>query len=82
MAYKCKHGNHECDGCGSCQETPSYICPVCGEEVYETVFVSNDGEVLGCDNCAHIKEPCDMIEDNDDAEYEAWRGTRLEADYN
>ena len=92
MMYVCnwKSGNHECDGCGCCDETPTYICPICGEEVYESVFVTNDGEVLGCDNCAHIKEPYEMAEaerqgmedEKADADYEAWRDRNLEADYN
>jgi hypothetical protein len=82
MGYRCVCGDHECDGCGYCKEGLTYICPVCGEEVRETVFVSNEGVVLGCDNCAQIKDPCDMIEDNDDAEYEAWRDSQIEADYN
>ena len=85
--YVCnwKSGNQECDGCGSCKKSRSYYCPICGEEVYETIFVSNDGEVLGCENCAQIKEPCDMIGSDDDAyedeAYERWRDERLEADY-
>lgn len=81
MAYHCKCGNRECDGCGNCKEDHTYICPICGEEVFETVFVSNDGEVLGCDNCAQIKEPCDMIDDGSDDAYEDWRDRKLEADY-
>ena len=90
--YVCNYANGErnCDGCGSCKEVPSYICPVCGEEAYETVFVSNDGEVLGCDNCAQIKEAYDMAvaqaQEREDAkadeEYEAWRDDRLEANNN
>ena len=35
-------------------------CRHCGEEVYETVFVS-DGEVIGCENCAEIKEPHEVL---------------------
>ena len=86
MAYRCKQGNRECDGCGCCKEgSPSYYCPICGEEVYETVFVANDGEVIGCENCAQIKEPRDMLKesnfDNDDSEYEYWRDQKLEADF-
>lgn len=82
MAYRCKKGNRECDGCGCCdRESQSYYCPVCGEEVYESVYVTNDGVVLGCENCAQIKEPCDMIESNEDSEYEAWRDEKLEVDY-
>ncbi len=86
--YICKSGNRECDGCGACQETPTYICPVCGEEVFETVFVSNDGEVLGCDNCAQIKEPYEMAEaerqriedEKADEDFEYWREKRFEVD--
>jgi hypothetical protein len=81
MAYRCVNGNHECDGCGRCKKEKSYYCPICGEEVYETVFVSNDGEVIGCENCAQIKEPCDMIKDNDDDEYERWRDKELETEH-
>ena len=65
MAYTCVKGlKNECDGCMDCKGgEPIYYCPICGEEVCETVFVSNDGEVLGCDNCAHIKEPQEMLRD-------------------
>ena len=64
MAYMCvKHRGRECDACGACKPTHRYFCPVCGEEVLESVFVANDGEVLGCDNCAQIKEPNEMLED-------------------
>ena len=62
MAYMCKkYHNRECDGCGDCTPDYHYYCPVCGDEVYETVFVSNDGEVIGCENCAQIKEPFEML---------------------
>ena len=85
MAYRCVGANRECIGCGRCRETKSYYCPVCGEEVYESVYVTNDGEVLGCENCAQIKEPCDMIQSEEDPradeEYEVWRDEKLEADY-
>ena len=67
MAYMCiKHHYKECDGCGDCKSVPRYFCPVCGEEVFEAVFVANDGEILGCDNCAHIKEPNEILEDETD----------------
>lgn len=66
MAYMCrKYHNKECDGCGECNPDPHYYCPICGEEVYETVFVSNDGEVIGCENCAQIKEPFEMLKNED-----------------
>ena len=67
MAYMCtKHRYKECDGCGACKSVPQYFCPVCGEEVFEAVFVANDGEILGCDNCAQIKEPNEILEDEAD----------------
>lgn len=64
MSYMCKrHWNKECDGCGDCDEYKPYYCPICGEEVLEAVYVSNDGEVIGCENCAQIKEPHEMFDD-------------------
>lgn len=64
MSYACKRiAKKICDGCMECAPDPRYFCPVCGEEVYEAVFVANSGEVLGCDNCAQIKEPYEVIED-------------------
>ena len=62
MAYMCtKYRHKECDGCGECNPVQHYYCPICGDEVYETVFVSNDGEVIGCENCAQIKEPFELL---------------------
>lgn len=66
MGYMCIKGNNECDGCMECRSNPKYYCPVCGEEVLEAVFVANDGDVLGCDNCAQIKDPFDMVADETD----------------
>ena len=67
MAYMCKkYFNKECDGCMDCKPSPHYYCPVCGEEVYETVFVNNDGEIIGCENCAEIKEPHEVLKDETD----------------
>ena len=61
MAYFCvDNTNYECSGCMDCQPTPHYYCPVCGNEVYETVFVS-EGEVIGCENCTEIKEPQEVM---------------------
>ena len=62
MAYRCVQGYGECNGCMKCNPDPHYYCPVCGEEVYETVFVANDGTILGCDNCAQIKDPHEVLE--------------------
>lgn len=61
MAFGCiKSAARECDGCMSCKPDTHYYCPICGKEVYETVFVS-DGEVIGCENCAEIKEPHEVL---------------------
>ena len=64
MGYMCiKDHSRECDGCMTCKPEDIYYCPVCGQEVYEVVYVSNDGEVIGCENCAQIKEPWEMMRD-------------------
>jgi hypothetical protein len=40
MAFGCvKYSGRECDGCMDCKPTPHYYCPICDEEVNETVFV-------------------------------------------
>ncbi len=63
MGYMCrKGGSKECDGCGACQPEEHYFCPICDSEVFETVFVSScNGEVIGCENCAEIKEPHEVL---------------------
>lgn len=67
MAFGCiKYYGKECDGCQDCKPTPHYYCPICGEEVYEVVYVSNDGGILGCDNCAQIKEAHEVLENETD----------------
>ena len=67
MAYMCIKGRtKECDGCGECTPETHYYCPICGEEVYESVYVANAGDVLGCENCAQIKEPDEMIKNEID----------------
>ena len=66
MAYNCiKYSNkRECDGCGDCQpEEKEYYCPVCGELVEDRVYVSTDGDILGCENCVKEKDPREMLED-------------------
>ena len=64
MGFACVNGVSECTGCMACQSETErhYYCPVCGKEIYETVFVSNDGDVIGCENCAQVKEPYEVIE--------------------
>jgi rRNA maturation endonuclease Nob1 len=67
MGYMCTRTfNKECDGCQECMPTPHYYCPICGEEVYETVFVKDDGEIIGCENCAEIKEPHEVLKNEAD----------------
>ena len=67
MAFGCvKYLGQECDGCMDCKPTPHYYCPICDAEVYETVFVNNEGEVIGCENCAEIKEPHEVLKDETD----------------
>ena len=66
MGFACVSGARECDGCMECQPTPHYYCPICGDEVYETVFVDNSGNVIGCENCAEIKEPHEVLRDETD----------------
>ena len=62
MAFRCIKGGGECIGCMSCKPSKHYYCPICGKEVYDTVFVDNTGEVIGCENCAQIKEPHEVLE--------------------
>lgn len=62
MALTCvKNLVKECDGCMDCKPDVHYYCPVCDAEVYETVFVNNDGDVIGCEHCAEIKEPHEVL---------------------
>ena len=67
MAYYCiKNSSLECDGCMCCKPEPHYYCPICGKEVFETVYVSRDGDVLGCENCTVPKEPDEVLENEAD----------------
>ena len=67
MAYMCtQYRGKECDGCMECRPDLHYYCPICGEEVYESVFVDNGGNVLGCDNCAQIKDPHEVLQNETD----------------
>ena len=64
MALVCeKNPGRLCDGCMECRPEVHYYCPICFAEVFETVFVSNEGEVIGCENCAQIKEPHEVLKD-------------------
>lgn len=66
MAMLCIKASRECDGCMDCRPDPHYYCPICGEEVYETVFVDNGGDVIGCENCVETKEPYEVLENETD----------------
>lgn len=66
MAYYCVKDGGICEGCGECNGAKTYYCPICGEEVLEAVYVSDDGTVLGCENCAQIKEPWEVLDDDED----------------
>ena len=64
MAFRCiKNHSQECDGCMCCKTDTHYYCPICGEEVFETLFVNTNGEVIGCENCAESKELYEVLED-------------------
>lgn len=66
MGFMCVKGRGECDGCMGCKPESHYYCPICGEEVYETVFVNSDGDVIACENCGEIKEPHEVLKDETD----------------
>lgn len=51
MAYPCKIGMKECNGCGLC-EPEMEPCPNCGSDAYEARYIRrNDDEWIGCDQC-------------------------------
>ena len=63
MGYMCVNGgSRECDGCGACEKEVHYYCPVCDAEVFETVYVDENKEVVGCENCVKEKEPYEVLE--------------------
>lgn len=67
MALICERNPGKlCDGCMDCRPEVHYYCPICNAEVYETVFVDNEGEVIGCENCAQIKEPHEVLDGETD----------------
>ena len=64
MAFHCiKNSIHDCVGCMACKPESHYYCPVCGEEVYDTVYVNTGGDIVGCENCTEIKEPYEVFDD-------------------
>ena len=63
MGYSCvKYSGQECVGCMECQPDVHYYCPLCHREVFETVFVNSNGDVIGCEHCAEIKEPHEVLD--------------------
>ena len=62
MAYRCiRDSQVECSGCMCCKPEPTYYCPICGDEILYTVYVANDGTVIGCENCAKEKDPSEVF---------------------
>ena len=42
---------------------PNYpACPMCGTELYDYVFVDVYGDVVGCSECVHSKDPWEYAE--------------------
>lgn len=67
MALVCeKNPGRLCNGCMDCRPEVHYYCPICDAEVFETVFVNDEGEVIGCENCAQIKEPHEVLKNETD----------------
>ena len=63
MSYPCILGRGECNGCMDCKgEDKQYFCPICGEEV-DALYVSADGDIVGCDNCISYKEAWEVLDD-------------------
>ena len=65
MAYICILSGGECDGCMACKPTSHYYCPICGKEVFETVYL-NDDEIIGCENCVETREPYEVLDNETD----------------
>ena len=64
MSYHCILGGGECKGWMECKgKEKEYYCPVCGEQVFETVYVDANGDVIGCENCVSAKEPGEVMDD-------------------
>lgn len=64
MSYPCIMGGGECEGCGRCrgeEEEKEYYCPICGEKIFESVYVSTDGEIVGCESCVSLKDAWEVM---------------------
>jgi hypothetical protein len=60
MGLVCKNSGRICNGCGECQEEGYYACPICGEET-DYLYVNNDDEIVGCDNCVVSKNAWEAL---------------------
>ena len=47
------------------------ICPLCDEEC-ETLFVADDGEVIGCENCVNQRDSWEVMAEQEQAEKDYW----------
>ena len=46
-------------------------CPLCDEEC-ETLFISDENEVLGCEHCVNTKDSWEWMADQEQAEKSYW----------
>jgi hypothetical protein len=53
LACVCVTGCKECDGCMECENGTRPVCPICGK-YSDNFYLTNDGEVLGCENCIKV----------------------------
>ncbi len=54
--------NMEATGHPDGKEPEPVLCPLCGGEC-ESLYRSREGlEILGCDLCVEVLEPCDYLE--------------------
>ena len=61
MAYQCKLGYGECDGCGDCSK-PKFVCPICEAGEPEKIY-TKDSVVIGCSYCIEEENGEDYFED-------------------
>ena len=38
-----------------------YCCPLCGREIFETVYVDRGGSIRGCDRCLRLRPVEDWL---------------------
>ena len=43
---------------------PTYYCPICHEEVEDTLYVNDWNEIIGCPSCIHTKDVEDAFNGN------------------